>query len=87
VKPALATTPKTHVLYVLEQLGFKILQEAEFVSMMRQGSDGSRTLLTLPNHPSLKNSTLRILLNQAGIPWVTFLKKAETRQAWFSARS
>lgn len=83
---AIANTPKTHVLYVLEQLGFKTLQEANFVSMVRQGSDGSQTFITLPNHPSLKNSTLRILLNQAGIPWATFLKKAETRQAWFATR-
>jgi hypothetical protein len=84
MQKVVAHTPKISVLRILEQLGFKVLQEADFVSMVRQNGDGSKTFLTLPNHPSLKTSTLQIVLNQAGIPWTTFLKKAETRQAWYS---
>lgn len=84
MQKAVAHTPKINVLRILERLGFRVLHEADFVSMVRQNDDGSKTFLTLPNHPSLKTSTLQIVLNQAGIPWTTFLKKAETRQAWYS---
>jgi hypothetical protein len=42
--------------------------------MVRQNADGTRTPLTLPNHPHLKGSTLRAMCTQAGIPRDDFLK-------------
>ena len=45
--------------------------------MLRQNPDGSKTLLTMPNHPQIKKSTLRTILTQAGISREDFLKAFE----------
>ena len=42
--------------------------------MARANSDGSRTLLTIPNHRTLKGSTLRTILTQASIDRDEFLE-------------
>jgi hypothetical protein len=36
--------------------------------MLRENPDGTRTPLTMPNHPTTKKSTLRTILTQARIP-------------------
>jgi hypothetical protein len=41
--------------------------------MIRENSDGTRTPMTLPNHPLIKGSTLRTVCTQAGIPRDQFL--------------
>lgn len=41
--------------------------------MARDNPDGSRTPLTMPNHPKLKASTLRTICTQAGISRDEFL--------------
>ena len=65
--------PKQRVLKCLEILGFRIVREGEHISMERTNPDGSKTPLTMPNHPRIKSSTLRTICTQAGIPRDEFL--------------
>ncbi|MGK7956623.1 MAG: hypothetical protein AB4063_15445 [Crocosphaera sp.] len=46
--------PKAKVLRTLEYLGFQLVREAEYIAMIRENSDGTRTPLTLPNHRQIK---------------------------------
>ena len=59
--------PKGKVIKVLEQLGFKIVREKEHISMIKDNPDGTKTPLTLPNHKTIKGSTLRSICAQSGI--------------------
>jgi predicted RNA binding protein YcfA (HicA-like mRNA interferase family) len=65
--------PKRRVIRALELLGFQIVREREHIAMARQNADGSRTPLTMPNHPQIKGSTLRTICTQAGISRDDFL--------------
>jgi predicted RNA binding protein YcfA (HicA-like mRNA interferase family) len=69
--------PKPKVLKALVRLGFRLVREREHISMVRQNADGTRTPLTLPNHPHIKGSTLRTICNQARIPREDFLRAYE----------
>ena len=69
--------PKAKVIRALKQLGFRIVREREHISMIRDNGDGSRTPITLPNHSSIKSSTLRTICAQAGISRDDFLKAYE----------
>ena len=69
--------PKQKVVRALEALGFRVLREREHMSMLRENPGGSRTPLTLPNHPKLKASTLRTICTQAGITRDQFLDAYE----------
>ena len=51
--------PKARVVRTLGRLGVELVREREHIAMRRQNPDGSVTPLTLPNHPTLKGSTLR----------------------------
>jgi predicted RNA binding protein YcfA (HicA-like mRNA interferase family) len=66
--------PKSRVIKALEMLGFQILREREHISMVRHNPDGTRTPMTLPNHPSIKASTLRTICSQAGLSREEFLQ-------------
>ena len=66
--------PKSRVIKTLEMLGFQILREREHISMVRHNPDGTRTPMTLPNHPSIKASTLRTICSQAGLSREEFLE-------------
>ena len=66
--------PKSRVIKALEMLGFQILREREHVSMVRQNHDGTRTPMTLPNHPNINASTLRTICSQAGISREEFMQ-------------
>jgi predicted RNA binding protein YcfA (HicA-like mRNA interferase family) len=66
--------PKAKVLRALRSLGFEIVREREHISMRRTNPDGSVTPLTLPNHATLKGSTLRTICRQADIGREDFLK-------------
>ena len=68
-----ADAPRQEVMRALEALGFQVVREREHISMLRVNPDGSRTPLTMPNHPKLKASTLRTICTQAGIPRDEFL--------------
>jgi len=45
--------------------------------MVRENPDGTKTPLTMPNHPKLKASTLRTICTQAGITRDDFLQVYE----------
>jgi len=65
--------PKPRVLRTLNAFGFRLVREGPHISMVRENPDGSRTPLTMPNHPRLKASTLRTICTQAGIKRDDFL--------------
>lgn len=65
--------PKYKVIKSLEFLGFRIVREKEHISMERINPDGTKTPLTMPNHPKIKSSTLRTICTQAGITRNDFL--------------
>jgi len=70
--------PKAKVLRALRSLGFEIVREREHISMRRANPDGSVTPLTLPNHATIRGSTLRTICRQADIGREDFLKAFES---------
>lgn len=66
--------PKVRVIWTLDLLGFRLALAHEHIAMVRDNSDGTRTPLTMPNHPRIKGSTLRTICTQAGIPRDEFLR-------------
>jgi predicted RNA binding protein YcfA (HicA-like mRNA interferase family) len=69
--------PKAKVVKTLALLGFQVVREREHIAMVRENPDGTRTPLTMPNHPRIKGSTLRTICTQAGIPRNEFIKMYE----------
>jgi predicted RNA binding protein YcfA (HicA-like mRNA interferase family) len=69
--------PIARVKRALGILGFSVVREENHISMARHNPDGSRTPLTMPNHRTLKASTLRTILTQAQIPREEFLRAFE----------
>ena len=69
--------PRQRVIKSLEILGFKMIREREHISMERTNPDGTKTPLTMPNHPKIKASTLRTICTQAGISRDEFLNTYE----------
>lgn len=69
--------PLSRVLAALTRLGFQVVREGNHVALVRANPDGSRTPMTIPNHRTLKASTLRTILRQAGIPREEFLRAYE----------
>ena len=65
--------PNRKVVKALQALGFRLVREGSHIAMERHNADGTSTPLTMPNHPTLKSSTLRTILTQAGIPRNDFL--------------
>jgi predicted RNA binding protein YcfA (HicA-like mRNA interferase family) len=61
----------------LETLGFVMVREREHIAMVRSNPDGSKTPLTLPNQPTIKGSTLRIICRQSRISREDFLAAYE----------
>jgi predicted RNA binding protein YcfA (HicA-like mRNA interferase family) len=74
--------PKDRVLKALKRLGFQIVREREHISMVRENEDGSRTPLTLPNHPRIKGSTLRTICVQSNISRDDFLRAYEKTEQY-----
>ncbi|HVF41919.1 MAG TPA: type II toxin-antitoxin system HicA family toxin [Pyrinomonadaceae bacterium] len=69
--------PKGRVVKALGLLGFQIVREREHIALARENADGTRTPLTMPNHPHIKGSTLRTICSQANITREDFLKAYE----------
>jgi predicted RNA binding protein YcfA (HicA-like mRNA interferase family) len=65
--------PKQRVIKTLELLGFQVLREKEHISLERTNPEGTKTPLTMPNHPKIKASTLRTICTQSGISRDDFL--------------
>ena len=65
--------PKQRVLQAMSKLGFEVIREAEHIALRRENPDGSITPMTIPNHRTIKGSTLRSICTQAGIPRDEFL--------------
>ena len=62
------------VVRAFEKLGFKVIREGSHISMAKENPDGTRTPLTMPNHRTLRTSTLRTILTQCGISRDEFLR-------------
>jgi predicted RNA binding protein YcfA (HicA-like mRNA interferase family) len=68
---------KARVIKTFELLGFKLVREREHIAMIRESPDGTRTPLTMPNHPRIKGSTLRTICKQARVSRDEFIKTYE----------
>ena len=66
--------PKRRVIQTLQALGFAMVREGAHISMSRRNPDGTSTPLTMPNHRTIKASTLRTICTQSGIPREEFLE-------------
>ena len=69
--------PKAKVIKAFEKLGFRLVREGNHISMSRENADGTNTPLTMPNHRTIKSSTLWTFLSQTGISRDDFLKAYE----------
>jgi predicted RNA binding protein YcfA (HicA-like mRNA interferase family) len=69
-----ADAPTRKVMKALERLGFTVVRGENHIAMMKENSDVPRTPLTIPNHPTIKKSTLRTILTQAKISRDEFLE-------------
>jgi predicted RNA binding protein YcfA (HicA-like mRNA interferase family) len=67
--------PMRDVVRAFERLGFVLIREGNHVSMSRTNPDGTKTTLTMPNHRTLKASTLRTILSQASIARDDFIRE------------
>jgi len=66
--------PIREVIRALEQLGFSVVREGSHISMVRENSNGTRIPLTIPDHRTIKSSTLRTILTQCAVSREEFLK-------------
>lgn len=66
--------PQRRVIQALEALGFAMVREGAHISMSRRNPDGTSTPLTMPNHRTIKASTLRTICTQSGIAREEFLE-------------
>jgi predicted RNA binding protein YcfA (HicA-like mRNA interferase family) len=53
--------PIKKVTRALENLGFKQVRIGNHISMVRESPDGTKVPLTIPNHPTIKSSSLRTI--------------------------
>ena len=66
--------PRDRVMQAFERLGFHFVRGGNHIAMSRDNSDGTSTPLTMPNHRTLKSSTLRTILTQIRVTRDDFLE-------------
>lgn len=66
--------PLGRVLKALQNLGFRLVREGNHIALERDNADGTKTPLTMPNHRTLKSSTLRTILTQVRVSRDEFLE-------------
>jgi predicted RNA binding protein YcfA (HicA-like mRNA interferase family) len=69
--------PRARVLAAMAKLGFRIVREREHMVLERINEDKTRTPMTIPNHRTIRSSTLRSICMQAGISRDEFLSAYE----------
>ena len=65
--------PLVKVIRTLEALSFRVVRRGNHIAMVRDNPDGTKTPLTMPNHRTIKASTLRTILAQVGVARDDFL--------------
>jgi predicted RNA binding protein YcfA (HicA-like mRNA interferase family) len=65
--------PKKSVLKAFKFIGFVVVREGNHIILERTNPDGAKTPLVIPNHRTIKSSTLRTALMQAGVDRSEFL--------------
>ncbi len=68
-----ADAPQAKVLRALGSLRFEIVRQREHIALARTNDDGTVTTMTIPNHATLKASTLQTACRHAGISRDEFL--------------
>jgi predicted RNA binding protein YcfA (HicA-like mRNA interferase family) len=69
--------PKQRVIQAFNSLGFYVIRTGNHIALERVNPDGTKTPMTIPNHETIKGSTLRTICTQAGISRETFLEAYE----------
>ena len=65
--------PLPRVISTLEVLSFRVVRTGNHIAMVRDNPDGTKTPLTMPNHRTIRASTLRTIVTQTGIRRDEFL--------------
>jgi predicted RNA binding protein YcfA (HicA-like mRNA interferase family) len=69
--------PIRKVVKAFQRLGFALVREGNHIAMARRNQDGTSTPLTMPNHATIKSSTLRTILTQARVSRSDFMRAYE----------
>jgi predicted RNA binding protein YcfA (HicA-like mRNA interferase family) len=69
--------PKQRVIRAFQSLGFRVVRIGNHIALERENPGGTKTPITMPNHETLKGSTLRTICTQAGISRDAFLDEYE----------
>ena len=69
--------PKQRVLQTFNSLGFSVIRTGNHIALERINMDGTKTSMTIPNHETIKGSTLRTICTQAGISRDAFIEAFE----------
>jgi predicted RNA binding protein YcfA (HicA-like mRNA interferase family) len=62
------------VIRALSSLGFTVVRVGHHIALRRAKQDGGTDTMTLPNHRTIKASTLRTAISLAGISREEFLE-------------